>query len=78
MAIQEKWLNIWKVCYNPKGYDAILYYFSNEAEAERFAQRDFADLPVRVAASTNGEPHPVRVYKTAENADRDKCHYVYI
>ena len=78
MANQVKWLNIWKVHYNPTGHGTIPYYFSNKDEAERFAQRDYADLPVRVAASTDGEPHPVRVYKTAENAERDNGRYVYI
>ncbi len=78
MANQEKWLNVWKVRYNPKGYGAFPYYFSNKDEAERFAQRDFADLPVRVAASTDGEPHPVKIYNTAENAERDKGQYQYI
>ncbi len=78
MANQEKWLNIWKVSYNPTVCGAIPYYFSDKNEAERFSQRDYADLPVKVAASTDGEPHPVMVYKTAENAERDNGHYVYI
>ena len=34
MANQEKWLNVWKVRYNPKGYGAFPYYFSNKDEAE--------------------------------------------
>ncbi len=78
MEKQEKWLNLWKVRYNPTGFSTILYYFSNKDEANRFAERDFADMPVRVAASTDGGPHPVKIYKTAENAERDKGQYQYI
>ena len=78
MANQEKWLNVWKVRYNPNGYDAVPYYFSDKNEAEKFAERDHADLPVRVAASSDGEPQPVKICKTAENAERYEGQYKYI
>lgn len=72
-----KWTNIWKVMYNPTGYGAVPYYFNSKEEAEKFANRDYADVPKRVAASESGDI-PITVYKTAENADKDKGHTEYI
>lgn len=72
-----KWLNIWKVMYNPTGYGAIPYYFNNKKEAEKFSKRDYADLPVRVKGEEYGEI-PIRVYKTVEDAEEDKGYYEYI
>jgi hypothetical protein len=72
-----KWTNIWKVMYNPTGCGAVPYYFSSKTEAEKFAQRDYADIPVRVAESNSGDI-PITVYKTADNADKDNGHTEYI
>jgi hypothetical protein len=72
-----KWTNIWKVMYNPTGYGAVPYYFNSKEEAEKFANRDYADTPERVAASESGDI-PITVYKTAYNADRDNGHTEYI
>lgn len=72
-----KWTNIWKVMYNPTGYGAVPYYFNSKEEAEKFANRDYADAPKRVAASEYGDI-PITVYKTAENADKDNGHTEYI
>lgn len=72
-----KWTNIWKVMYNPTGYGAIPYYFNSKEEAEKFANRDYADTPKRVAASESGDI-PITFYKTAENADKDNGHTEYI
>lgn len=70
---KEKWLNIWKVMYNPTGWGAIPKYFNNKEEAEKFAERDYADNPVRVQAS-NGEII-IEVYKKAEDVDKGKFYY---
>ena len=72
-----KWTNIWKVMYNPTGYGAVPYYFNSKDEAEKFANRDYADAPKRVVASKFGDI-PITVYKTAENADKDNGHTDYI
>ena len=70
-------LNIWKVMYNQTGYGAVPYYFDNKEEAEKFADRDYADPPEQVKATKTGDM-PITVYKTAENADKDKGHTEYI
>lgn len=72
-----KLTNIWKVMYNPTGFGAVPYYFNSKEEAEKFANRDYADAPKRVAASESGDI-PITVYKTAENADKDNGHTEYI
>jgi hypothetical protein len=72
-----KWLDIWKVMYNPSGCGAVPYYFNDKTEAEKFANRNYADMPVRVAATKSGDI-PITVYKTADNADRDNGHTEYI
>lgn len=74
----KKWLNIWVVWYNPTGYGKVPYYFDTHEEAMKFSQRDYADTPKRIAKPTDNEPHPITVYKTAENADKDNGHTVFI
>lgn len=74
---KEKWLNIWKVMYNPTGWGAIPIYFDNKEEAEKFSKRDYADTPVRVQASEYGDID-IQVYKTVEDVDKGDWHYEYI
>lgn len=73
-----KWTKFWKVMYNSTGYGEVPYYFDSKEEAEKFSRRDYATVPVRVAASEDGEPRPIMVYKSAENADKDNGHYEYV
>lgn len=73
---KEKWLNIWKVMYNPTGCGAIPIYFDSKEEAEKFSKRDYTDNPVRVKAS-NGEII-IEVYEKAEDVDKGDWHYEYI
>lgn len=72
-----KLTNIWKVMYNPTGCGAVPYYFDSKEEAEIFANRDYADEPVRVAATKSGDM-PIMVYKTAANADKDNGYFEFI
>ena len=74
----EKWLNIWKVRYNPNGYGAAPIYFDNLEAAEEFARRDYADKPVRVKASNSLDAVDISVYKSTSDYDNDIYYNIYI
>lgn len=77
----KKWLNIWKVRYNPSGTGSIPVYFDNKNAADEFAaSHDYADEPVRICSNGDNpnDVYNIDVYKAAEDYDNDYYYSMWV